>query len=513
VKAKREVTAELSCQRLGDLAGLAVPADAPTPGEWAEIAHRLDRHGPLLLRRWPVLAVSAVALLCMGGYLVARRPLGYRMVDCTRAADGVLAASAMRAGAIVFDDGSRISVEKDARFRLGMLPFGHGADVRLEEGDAHLAVAHRPGTHWSVQAGPFRIEVTGTRFGVHWSRQLGRFQVTMQEGEVLVAGGAIPPATHLRAGQTLRADWMASSFTIADTQSPPAEARRAGTAGAVQAFPVEPAKQDPVAPRVSRPPPPTTSSRKRTAVAARDEHPTVAEQARGESEPPQALPAGEPTGAPPPAKPTAPGSPPPPASPPPPLPTVVATAARVHVVFGESGQLANGMTGETSVAGGDGTSFSTPASWDERAHLRPEAGLLCTSGTVAGLVCVNENLPKMHCNWDRNWGVAITWYVRADQKAWGDGAAGALAVEFRGRSASYRLNAHLKGDAKEKMYCIENYKPGQAVRPSMFKSECWLDKGDTLPDFQQVEFFNLHFPSGMSYVAFRYCVSGITLLP
>ena len=186
--------------------------------------------------------------------------------------------------------------------------------------------------------------------------------------------------------------------------------------------------------------------------------------------------------------------------------------ASIHVVLGESGQLANGFTGEAWVAGGAGTSFSTPASLDERAHLRPQAGLLCAR-TVAGLVCVNESLPKMHCNWDRNWGVTMGWYARADHKAWGDEAAGAVAVEFRGRTASYRLNAHLKGDPAKKLYCIENYKSGQVVRPSMFKSECWVDRGGTLTDFQQVDLFDLHFPPGMSYVAFRYCVSGITLFP
>ena len=512
MKDKREESAELNCQRLGELARLVAPADAPSPsaGQWAEIEHRLDRRGPSLRRLWPALAVFAVSILCTAGYLIARRPLGYRMVDCALAADGAFATTAMHAGSIAFDDGSRMSVEKDARFRLGMLPFGHGSDIRLEEGDAHLTVAHRPGAHWSVQAGPFRIDVTGTRFGVRWSRQLGRFQVTMLEGDVLVAGGAIPPATHLRAGQTLSADLMASSFTIADAQSPSIEARPAGSVGA--AFPVALTKQNSVASRGPRLAPPTTSSRKRTDIAARGEHPAapVVEPAPGESESPRAVPVpSRPIGALPPAI----QDPPLLASPTSPSPAASAKAGSLRVVFGEAGQLANGFTGETSVAGGDGTSFSTPASWNERAPLRPQAGLLCARGTVAGLVCVNENLPKMQCNWDRNWGVAIGWYARADHKAWGDSAAGAIAVEFRGRSASYRLNAHRTGDPKEKMYCIENYKSGQEVRPSMFKSECWVDKGDTLKDFQQVDLFNLLFSSGMSYVAFRYCVSGITLLP
>lgn len=516
MKDTREASAELNCQRLGDLASLAAPADAHLPGagQWAEIEHRLDRRGSLLGRLWPALAVSAVAILCSAGYLVARQPLGYRVVDCALAADGVFATSAVRTGTIAFDDGSRMSVEKDAQFRLGMLAFGQGADIRLELGDAHLAVAHRPGAHWSVQAGPFRIDVTGTRFDVRWARQLGRFQVTMVEGEVLVAGGAIPPATYLRAGQTLSADLRASSYTIANAQSPPAEVSRAGATDSAKRSSAKPTKQDPVPPRGPRPSLFPASSRKRTNIAAHHENPVSAEEARGEAELSRALPApGQLTGDPPPASPTVPQPPPSPANPTPPLPTVVAKAASVHVVFGESGQLANGFTGETSVVGGDGTSFSSPASWNERSPLRPEAGLLCASGTVAGVACVNENLPKMHCNWDRNWGAAIGWYTRADHKAWGDSAAGAIAVEFRGRSASYRLNAHLKGDPQEKLYCIDNYKSGQAVRPSMFKSECWFDKGDTLADFQQVDLFNLLFSSGMSYVAFRYCVAGITLLP
>jgi len=509
VKDKRETAtpAELNCQRLGDLACLAVPVDAPSPGagQWAEIDRRLNRGWSLrsVRRPWPALAVSAVAILCTAGYLVARRPLGYRVVDCALAADGVFATTAVHTGAIVFDDGSRMSVEKDARFRLDMLSFGHGADISLEEGDAHLAVVHQPGARWSVQAGPFRIDVTGTRFDVRWSRPLGRFQLTMVEGEVLVAGGAIPPATHLRTGQTLSADLMTSSFTIADTPSRLTEAHRADDTYSAKTTSAEPVRQDSGAPRGSRPLPPATPARKRTAIATRNPHLTAAgtQSVQVEALPPPSI---EPVRA---LVPSPLFSTPAVAAPVAPKPSLL------RVVFGADGQLSNGFTGETSVEGGEGTSFSAPASWNDRSPLRPEAELLCASGTVAALVCVNENLPKMHCNWDSNWGVAIGWYARADHKSWGDAAVGAIAVDFRGRSASYRLEAHLKGDPKEKMYCIDNYKSGQVVRPSMFKSECWADKGDTLADFHQVDLFNLLFPSAMSYVAFRYCVSGITLFP
>jgi FecR protein len=517
VKDKRETaaSAEVQCQRLGDLATFAVPVDAASPGagQWSEIEHRLDRRGLSLRRLWPALAVCAIVILCAGGWLVARRPLGYRVVDCTLAADGVFATTENREGAVAFDDGSRMSVEKDAHFHLGMVPFGHGAEISLDDGEARMSVVHRTGARWAVLAGPFRVDVTGTRFGVRWSRHLGHFQVTMLEGEVLVEGGAIPPATRLRAGQTLTADWTAATFAIANERPPSVAAPRAAVTG--KPIPAELARQDSTKPHGARSPLPAVSPRKRSEAVALVENPSVASTEPAPGEPAPSVPR-EPTNAEPPAAPTAPQVPPPTPSTAGPtlfLPTTSPTPATVRVVLGEAGQLSNGFTGETWVASGEGTTFSAPASWDERAHLQPEAGLLCTSGTVAGLSCVNEGTPKIQCNWDRNWGVAIGWHARTDKKAWGDDATGAIAVEFRGRFASYRLNAHLKGDPSERNYCIENYKSGQVVRPSMFKSECWFDRGDTLADFARVDTFNLQFASGMSYVAFRYCISGITLSP
>jgi ferric-dicitrate binding protein FerR (iron transport regulator) len=516
VKDKRETAAfaEVNCQRLGDLAGFATLADvrAPAAEQWGEIERRLDRRrgGLLLSRRWPALAVCAVAVLCTAGWLVARRPLGYHMEGCTLAADGVFATATDREGVVTFDDGSRMSVDKAARFRLRMLPFGHGSEISLDDGEAHLAVVHRSEARWAVLTGPFRIDVTGTRFGVRWSQQLGRFRVTLLEGEVSVAGGAIPPATRLRAGQTLDADWVASTFKIANGQDSPAEVPRAAASNAAHA--ARTAKLDSTPQRGSRLSPMATPPRKHSEAFARGENSASGEAARPSAQ----FSPSEPVNPEPTAAPMAPQLLPPSpfaVGPTEPAPAPGHKGGTIHVVFGETGQLAKGLSGATWVAGGEGASFSTPASWDDRAQLRPEAGLLCTSGTVAGLSCVNEGTPRVLCNWDRNWGVAIGWNTRADQKAWGDDATRSIAVEFHGRSASYRLNAHLKGDPSERIYCIENYKSGQVVRPSMFKSECWLDRGDTLADFTRVDLFNLQFSSGASYVAFRYCISGITLYP
>jgi ferric-dicitrate binding protein FerR (iron transport regulator) len=521
VKVEREAAAaaEARCQRLGDLAGLVFPAEArwPGAGQWAEIECRLDGRGrgPSPRRRWPTFVVCAVMVLGVGGWLVARRPLGCRVEGCTLATDGNFETAANLGGAVAFEDGSQMSVEKDTRFRLEMLPFGHGAEINLDEGEAQLDVVHRARARWTVWAGPFRVDVTGTRFGVLWSRHRGQFRLTMLEGEVHVAGGAIPPDTYVHAGQTLNADLVGGTFELANEQVSATENSGKATAARValtspatpestvprQARPaisaVSPRKRLDPAPRVERRPAAAPAPTKREPIAHLEPAPASMEPTRG-----TAYRAFEPTPSSgyliAPAEPTS---------------VVEPKPTSLRVVIGETGQLTNGFTGNTWIASGDGTSFSAPTSWEGRAHLLPEAGLLCTAGTVAGLSCVNEGMPQIQCNWARNWGVAIGWHARADQRAWGDEAARGFAIEFRGRSAIYRLNVHLKGDPAERVYCIENYKSGQVVRPSMFKSACWSDEGDTLEDFQRVDTFNLQFTSGMSYVAFRYCISAITVFP
>ena len=513
MKNQRELadSAEAMCQRLGDLASLASSVEAWPPGtrQWTAIEDRLDRarRVPAQRRRWATLAVAATLVLCTAGWLIARRPLGYRLEGCRLAVDGDLETTAVHGGTIAFDDGSQATVEKDARFRLAMLPFGRGAEINLDEGEALLAVVHRSRARWAVLAGPFRVDVTGTRFGVRWSRERGQFRLTMQEGEVRIAGGPIPPDTRVRAGQTVIANLVGGTFEIANEHA--SAGQRVGEAAPARTAPV---RSDQASVASPRPPLPSTSPHRRLSPPQRLEH-------RSASAPRSAVTPPEPSA---------------PVNVVAPVPTEVPLlqaptmrSARsddfpasdegkptsLRVVIGQTGQLANGLSGATWIASGDGATFSSPTSWEGRTHLVPDAGLLCTSGTLAGLACVNEGLPQMTCNWDSNWGVAIGWHTRADQKAWGDEAAGGIAVEFRGRAATYRLNAHLKGDPSARIYCIENYKSGQVVRPSMFKSECWFDKGDTLEDFTRVDVFNLQFSSGMSYVAFRYCISAITLFP
>src|SRR5436190_1274069 len=74
-----------------------------------------------------------------------------------------------------------------ARGRVAAL-HADGAAIGLESGKASLHVVHRPGTHWSVDAGPFAIAVTGTAFDVGWSGADQVFEVTLRSGSITVKG-------------------------------------------------------------------------------------------------------------------------------------------------------------------------------------------------------------------------------------------------------------------------------------------------------------------------------------
>lgn len=495
------------CERLGELAADAA-RDAhgpPDAREWAAIDARMDRR-PWRRRLLPLVALSAAAV-ALAGVVVARRPLDYRVQGCAEVTNG--ASCRVSQGVVSFSDGTNVTLDAQTRIHIEPLAFGRGARIALDDGKASLAVVHRTQARWTVTAGPYRVEVTGTLFRVEWAKAKQAVSVSVTEGEVHVSGGSLKRTAVLHAGQSLRAGPTAEAAN--DLRTPPRETSAQGASAE---------KKDDTTSVAALPARATTqrSARTHRAAAARPQPaPLRLAESRTPAEPPR------------PPAPSAPdhrfgqnmkdcwdedgtglgvGT----ASAPtqPALPIVPRPGS---VVFSPDGSLTGAMTGPTWLARGDGTKLSAPVSGDRLVRLRPQANGLCTSGTVAGLRCVNEDTPRARCNWDTNWGVAIGFCTRNDEEAWGDGAPKRITVEFHGRQASYRLNAHRKGGPHEGDYCIENYRSGQPVTASMFKTRCWEDAGDTLPSFANVDSFSLRFLSGMEYVAFHYCVSAIRVDP
>jgi ferric-dicitrate binding protein FerR (iron transport regulator) len=107
-----------------------------------------------------------------------------------------------------FSDGSHLALDPGARLQVVGVAAG-GATVAMERGAVEVEVVHRASTHWVIQAGPFAVTVTGTRFLLTWEPESETLSVDMHEGSVEVTGGPASAAARsghstVRTGQSLR---------------------------------------------------------------------------------------------------------------------------------------------------------------------------------------------------------------------------------------------------------------------------------------------------------------------
>ena len=105
---------------------------------------------------------------------------------------------------LLFSDGSAVTLPPRAAAHVDALS-KDGATVAIEEGTLEVSVIHRAHTRWQVQAGGYRIQVTGTRFAAGWDRKSAALTVTMHEGSVLVSGPGLKEPVRVVTGQRLRA--------------------------------------------------------------------------------------------------------------------------------------------------------------------------------------------------------------------------------------------------------------------------------------------------------------------
>jgi FecR protein len=134
---------------------------------------------------------------------------------------------------LLFSDGSAVTLPPRAAAHVDALS-KDGATVAIEEGTLEVSVIHRAHTRWQVQAGGYRIQVTGTRFAAGWDRKSGALTVTMHEGSVLVSGPGLKEPVRVVTGQRLRAS---ASGADLDLESAPAASAAA-----------EPSPEPPAAP-------------------------------------------------------------------------------------------------------------------------------------------------------------------------------------------------------------------------------------------------------------------------
>ncbi len=263
-------------------------ADGGSTHARAQVRARLlqDASTPVQVRRrGPVLAaiVAAAAAVLL---VIALRPRALTFDVGDARAPGVAGqwlASVETPQPLHFSDGSAVVLAPASRARVVQLR-DRGAQLVLESGAATLAIVPAPEASWQIDAGPYRVDVTGTRFELAWEPARGRFALALHEGSVLVHGPGLEQPRSLNAGETL-----VLGETLAQAPAPAAAPISApiehAAAPIVAVAPGEPAR-DPIAQPLPAPaiaaesnPRPRSRARPSAVETPADDWRTLAERA------------------------------------------------------------------------------------------------------------------------------------------------------------------------------------------------------------------------------------------
>ena len=159
------------------------------------------------------------ALASTAVFLLAREPeLTYSVVNGASHADYVVAKERTQ---IRFSDGSAVAFQRGAEAKVAAVD-AHGARLALRRGEVHLNVVKTRDTNWAVDAGPYRVRVTGTAFDVSWSEKERVFELALQHGSVVVTGPRVSGGFRLKPGQ--RMIGRSEGFVIVEGPKPKATA-------------------------------------------------------------------------------------------------------------------------------------------------------------------------------------------------------------------------------------------------------------------------------------------------
>jgi hypothetical protein len=181
-------------EALGEALGNGPPRSALALQRQQLVSALEAKRRPALVGFWLPLAGAAALTLALALVFFVKRTSPAAELQASFAgkpvqAHSVLAAASDNSRTLDFSDGSSVVLAPSARAVLAPIT-REQAGLKLEGGQIFASIQHTEGLHWSVDAGPYRVHVVGTRFSVAWKD--GNFRVDVSEGRVRVTGGDLP---------------------------------------------------------------------------------------------------------------------------------------------------------------------------------------------------------------------------------------------------------------------------------------------------------------------------------
>ena len=262
--------------RLARAAAVSGGAQASGGDDFAPVGAALHRRAVRRRQRRAVVAMAVALVFSFGArrlWLQLHAPLAYAVEGAAIGGDGHIARVQTASARLRFSDGTQVDLAQKTRARV-VSTSSHGAALRIDDGRAHFSVVHRPRARWSVEAGPFVVQVTGTTFDVSWSAASDVLRVRLLSGVVSVTGPLTRGGVTLLPGQELVAHPDRGTFRI----EPAASQEDTSSARLAPPMPVaspSPAAFVPTPPRTPRPiPDPSPPAPKR--ASTRDRPPRAA---------------------------------------------------------------------------------------------------------------------------------------------------------------------------------------------------------------------------------------------
>jgi ferric-dicitrate binding protein FerR (iron transport regulator) len=198
----------------------------PASGAWRRLEARRSDAGRRRHRvGWIALASFAgAAAVVLGIRTVAHvvhpaAPLTFDVAGGILEEGGYVRGDAQHGGQLRFSDGTRIRLDPGAKLSVGSTG-ARGARLRVQDGQAHFEVMHLPSAAWTVEAGPYVVDVIGTVFDVRWSGTDEVAEIHLRSGSVRVTGPLLAEHATLHPGQSLIARIADHELRIEDNHSP-----------------------------------------------------------------------------------------------------------------------------------------------------------------------------------------------------------------------------------------------------------------------------------------------------